>query len=66
MNIIGINNLPFLLPYVTKKESGYADEKRMWDIEQNEACKTYLGHYFYYSIDVGDYMIKNSTNRYIT
>ena len=37
---------------------------RVWGIEQNEARETFLN--YYYGIDVANYMIKNTANKYIT
>ncbi len=36
-NISGVNNLPSLRLYVTKRESGRGAEKRIWGIEQSKA-----------------------------
>ena len=55
-NISGVNNLPSLQLYVTKRVRGRGGEKRVWAIEQNEARETYLNHYF--GMDVADHMIK--------
>jgi hypothetical protein len=63
-NISGVNNLPSLQLYVTKRVRGRGGEKRVWAIEQSEARETYLNHYF--GMDVADHMIKNTANKYIT
>jgi regulatory protein YycI of two-component signal transduction system YycFG len=54
-NISGVNNLPSLQLYVTKRVRGRGGEKRVWAIEQNEARETYLNHYF--GMDVADHPI---------
>ncbi len=61
-NICGVNNLPSMTNYVSKKARGKGKTKRVWGIEQNEARETYLCHY--YGIDNFDHMIKNTSNRY--
>jgi hypothetical protein len=63
-NICGVNNLPSVTNYVSKKVRGKGNQKRVWGIEQNEARETYLRHY--YGIDNLDHMIKNASNRYLT
>jgi len=65
-NFIGVNNLPSVKLYVSKKERGQKKDgsKRVYGIEQNEARELYLGHY--YGLDNADHMIKNTGNRYIT
>ena len=63
-NICGVNNLPSVTNYISKKARGRGKTKRVWGIEQNEARETYLRHY--YGIDNLDHMIKNTNNRYIT
>lgn len=63
-NICGVNNLPSVSLYVSKRVRGKGRSKRVWGIEQNEARETYLGHY--YGIDNLDHMIKNCSIRYIT
>ena len=55
-NICGVNNLPSVTNYVSKKARGRGKTKRVWGIEQNEARETYLHHY--YGIDNLDHMIK--------
>ncbi len=65
-NISGVNNLPSLQLYVTKRERGRGRgaNKRVWGIKQNEAHETHLNHY--YGMDVANHMIKNTTNKCIT
>jgi hypothetical protein len=60
-NISGVNNLPSLQLYVTKRVRGRG-KKRVWAIKQNEAQETYLNHYF--EMDVADHM-KKKGNKYI-
>lgn len=63
-NICGVNNLPSVSLYVSKRVRGKGAATRMWGIEQNEARETYLRHY--YGVDNLDHMIKNCGNRYIS
>ena len=63
-NICGVNNLPSVSLYVSKRVRGKGAATRMWGIEQNEARATYLGHY--YGVDNVDHMIKNAKIRYTT
>jgi hypothetical protein len=63
-NICGVNNLPSVTNYVSKKARGRGKTKHVWGIEQNEARETYLRHY--YGVDNLDHMIKNTSNWYIT
>ncbi len=63
-NICGVNNLPLVTNYVSKKVRGKGKTKCVWGIEQNKARETYLRHY--YGIDNLDHMIKNTSIRYIT
>ena len=49
---------------MTKRERGKGAYIRVWGIEQNEARETFLN--YYYGIDVANYMIKNTANKYIT
>ncbi len=50
-NICGVNNLPSMTNYVSKKVRGKGKTKRVWGIEQNKARETYLHHY--YGIELG-------------
>ena len=65
-NIMGVNNLSSVKFYVGQKGRGRKKDrsKRVYGIEQNEACETYLSHY--YGLDNADHMIKNTGNQYIT
>ncbi len=49
---------------MTKRERGGGADKRVWEIEQNEAHETNLNHY--YGTDVANHMIKNTANKCIT
>jgi hypothetical protein len=64
INICGVNNLPLVTNYVSKKVRGKGKTKRVWGIEQNEVQETYLRHY--YGINNLDHMIKNTSIQYIT
>jgi hypothetical protein len=63
-NIFGVNKLPSVTNYVSKKVRGKGKTKHVWGIEQNKARETYLRHY--YCIDNLDHMMKNTSIRYIT
>ena len=54
-NICGVNNLPSVTNYVSKKVRGKGKTKRVWGIEQNEAREMYLRHS--YGINNLDHMI---------
>ncbi len=62
-NICGVNNLPLVTNYVSKKVRGKGKTKSVWGIEQNIAGETYLRHY--YGINNLDHMIKNTSIWYI-
>mmetsp|Transcript_12411 Transcript_12411/g.26936 ORF Transcript_12411/g.26936 Transcript_12411/m.26936 type:complete len:326 (+) Transcript_12411:1665-2642(+) len=62
-NISGVNNLPSAGLYVTKRERGRGNNKRVWGIEQNEGRETYLSQY--YAVDNVDHMISIAIIRYI-
>ena len=63
-NLLGVNNLPGISLYFSKKERGQKSEKRKWGTEQNEARETYLHHYN--AVDQADHMVKNASSKYIT
>ncbi len=55
-NICGVNNLPSVTNYVSKKVRGKGKTKCVWGIEQNKAREMYLHHF--YGIDNLDHVIK--------